>query len=402
MINTSQPAPMPMSTEPAPRLRLHYLDGLRGLAALVVAFTHAFYQSGWQNDQSGGHHYAFAMIQALSQGRAAVAIFIVLSGYCLMLPVARSADQELKGGTINYLKRRMRRILPPYYAALVIISSLIFLLPTLKQPLNVEWSNALPALTLSALSSHILLVQNLNKDWLLKIDPPMWSVATEWQIYFIFPLLLLPVWRRFGNGITILSAFALACVLIVMLHSTKAAPWFIGLFALGMVAAVYSFSNKKVPLLYSAPWGVISGVLFAAFGFVVLISALQLSSMNANGSHNWLLHFLWATDVLVGLATAALLVFCTRYIVSNRETKCPCVLSFFESSPLVKLGFFSYSLYLVHDPLLAITCDFLQRFHLPPPQMFGALVVLGLPIALIGAYLFHLAFERRFMGAPKP
>ncbi len=53
----------------------------------------------------------------LSWGQVAVDVFIVLSGYCLMLPVAR-AGGALRGGPVGYMKRRARRILPPMLASL--------------------------------------------------------------------------------------------------------------------------------------------------------------------------------------------------------------------------------------------------------------------------------------------
>ena len=38
------------------------------------------------------------------------------------------------------------------------------------------------------MASHLFLVHNLSEGWIFKIDPPMWSVATEWQIYLLFPV----------------------------------------------------------------------------------------------------------------------------------------------------------------------------------------------------------------------
>ena len=96
-------------------LRLHYLDGLRGLAALYVTLHHAYLQVFPNPEQvlpvalAWGTHW-------LEYGSFSVAIFIVLSGYCLMLPVAKSG--VLTGGAWHYIQRRARRIIPPYYAAI--------------------------------------------------------------------------------------------------------------------------------------------------------------------------------------------------------------------------------------------------------------------------------------------
>src|SRR5947209_5168121 len=89
--------------------------------------------------------------------------------------------------------------------------------------------------------THLLLVHNANPAWLFSINPPMWSIAVEWQIYFIFALLLLPVWRAAGNGAALLVAFVLGLSPIYLLPSSFniewSCPWYIGLFAMGLVAA---------------------------------------------------------------------------------------------------------------------------------------------------------------------
>ena len=200
-----QPAHAP--SELPEKLRLHYLDGIRGLAALMVVMNHAQLQSNWHGGTTLAQRIQFNMLEVFSNGRTAVAVFIVLSGYSLMIPVARSAEGSLRGGTLQYLRRRAIRILPPYYAALFIILILESLVPELSSNQIPQWQTALPFFTHGAILSHLLLVHNWNSHWLFKIDPPAWTVATEWQIYFVFPLVLLPLWKRYGNTIAILIAF---------------------------------------------------------------------------------------------------------------------------------------------------------------------------------------------------
>jgi peptidoglycan/LPS O-acetylase OafA/YrhL len=185
--------------ETKPRLRLEYLDGLRGLAALYVVWYHIYLDV--VNDQKTSakipellHPF---MELLFAHGSSSVAIFIVLSGYCLMLPVARSEDGQLRGGFFSYIKRRARRILPPYYAALLLSIILRIALPKNLLDFTVlSWSIGEPALTPGAIISHLLLIHNLNVEWRLKINAPMWSVGLEWQIYFLFALVLIPATFR--------------------------------------------------------------------------------------------------------------------------------------------------------------------------------------------------------------
>ena len=100
----------PTATPSAPRL--HYIDGLRGLAMLMVLLYHCWLFGGmWSIGPTvGGHHLKIAPI--LGFGHIGVNLFLVLSGFCLYWPF-------VKGGTKReptlweFAKKRGRRILPP-------------------------------------------------------------------------------------------------------------------------------------------------------------------------------------------------------------------------------------------------------------------------------------------------
>src|SRR3954454_18891800 len=96
-----------------PRQRLAGLDGVRGLAALFVVVNHVFLRAfpGYPVDRAP--FWAAWFIY----GRFAVVVFIVLSGFSLALSPARR-DWDL-GGVSRFAQRRVRRILPAYWAALV-------------------------------------------------------------------------------------------------------------------------------------------------------------------------------------------------------------------------------------------------------------------------------------------
>src|ERR1700689_2493356 len=98
---------------------LNFLDGIRGATALYVVGHHILQWSfiNYKNERLPGW---FRVVQVFKFGHLAVGIFIVLSGFCLMLPVARSGNDRLTRGLTEFIKRRARRILPPYYAAFVL------------------------------------------------------------------------------------------------------------------------------------------------------------------------------------------------------------------------------------------------------------------------------------------
>src|SRR4051794_11475469 len=114
----------------------------------------------------------------LLYGHLAVAVFIVVSGFSLAL--APLGDRgRLRGGTRRFIRRRAWRILPAYWVALV--------LSTAIAALSLH-SLAGPGTIAKSLTVHSLLLQDA-----IDSQPPngaFWSIAVEWQIYFVFPLIL--------------------------------------------------------------------------------------------------------------------------------------------------------------------------------------------------------------------
>lgn len=376
------------------KIRFDYLDGLRGLAALYVFLSHLYTEVNWR---LGGREFpplVQSATQWLAHGRFAVAIFIVLSGYCLMLPIVRSANDQIAGGLLNYFKRRARRILPPYYAALILSLLLFALVPAKLNPtMGHHWNNVQPAFKLDVLLSHALLIHNLRLDWVYKINGPMWSVATEWQIYFLFPLLLLPVWRRFGMLAAVIAAFAIGLMPHYLVHDSVndeyryldwAVPWHLGLFALGMAGAVIGFSQKPSAIWWreKLPWH--------------LLCLGLIAGLITQRTH-WQNDRAWIVDALVGAVAACLLVYCTQFLTTAKNRQRPLILQLLDSHWAVALGSFSYSLYLVHGPMMGIAQLFVNYLPVLPVVQLLTLPLVAVPLGLLVSYCFHLAFERRFM-----
>ncbi len=370
-------------------LRLEYLDGLRAVAALYVVLFHA--GLGFLDADRPLHGFARNLQRLFSLGHDAVAVFIVLSGYCLMLPVAR-AEGMLVRGVPNYIGRRAWRILPPYFAALFGSLLLIALAPVLETPTKTIWADSFPAFEFGPIVSHLLLIHNLFPAWAQSINGPLWSVATEWQIYFFFPFFLLPIWRRWGAAGTLLAAFALGAALtrVAPAAAGSAASWYLWLFGLSMCAAGIDFASRPAErwLREHVSWRIVCLALLTAVacGVTVLIK--------------YWFRFMPYSDALVGAATASALLYLTPHALRPAEQRRPLLLRILESGPLVALGRFSYSLYLTHLPIVALCYFGLRRLELSPNAEMLSLIALGLPLSLLFSYAFFWVFERRFVGAP--
>jgi len=215
---------------------LLHLDGLRALLAIFVVMGHChatIWPPLYYQHPMG---YTALLTGWLTHAHLAVQVFIVLSGYCLMLPVARNGGR-LRGFASSFYARRARRILPTFYAALTL--NLLLILGPLGKMTGTHWDACLPV-TWEAVAANAFMVQDLFERW--KINHAFWSIAIEWRLYFLFPIV---VWafRRLGRWIAA-GVFAITAMVIALQLPFEGAWWgvretvsFFGLFVLGALAA---------------------------------------------------------------------------------------------------------------------------------------------------------------------
>ena len=202
-----------MPTPPTqPRIHLAYIDGLRAVCALWVLLYHAV-----------GKTPLPKVLRWINWGHFAVPAFIVISGFCLMLPVTRK-NGEL-GSALTFYQRRARRILPPYYLALFLF--------VLMQGVT-DWRD---------IGLHVLLLHNLTPTTFYGINGSFWSIAVEWQIYWLFPAIVWG-WGKLGAKTVVLTALSAAYALNFALAQTSL--WglcvhYVGLFTIGAGAAWIAF-----------------------------------------------------------------------------------------------------------------------------------------------------------------
>ncbi len=367
------------------RLHLGYVDGLRALSALFVLFHHI-----WQYSIAApvaAPPSWFELATVFKYGAFAVAVFLVVSGFCLMLPVVRSPQLQLPGGLGSFATRRATRILPAYYAALGLSVVLIVVFSELRHATGTPWDITLPNFTFAKVASHLFLVHNWFGDLRWAFDPPLWTVALEFQIYFVFALVLLPCWRRFGPAVTMGLAFTVG-VALTYLGAGAVAPWMLGLFSLGMFAALVGTSHDgALARLNGVSWS-----WLAAIG-VVLIPVITVAGSRLDSS----LTAAMIEETVVGLATAAGLIAMTQRQVA-RPSEPSLVMKGLAWHPLRFVGQISYSLYLVHYPIVAAVALVIVRGHdLSVPASFAVLTVICVPLVLLVTYGFHLLFERPYL-----
>jgi peptidoglycan/LPS O-acetylase OafA/YrhL len=346
--------------------RIVGLDGIRGLAALYVVLYHIFLRA-WPG---GSAAHAPLWAAWLDNGRAAVIVFIAISGFSLAVGPARSGWRF--SSIRYYARRRAWRILPPYWAALGF--SLIMVWFVLAQP---GW--AVPD------GKSVVVYGLLVQDAVPTGSPnrAFWSIAIEAQLYILLPLLLLVV-RRF-SAVAMVALVAAIVVTIGLLGPNvawandalvKYTPDLAVLFAVGVLAAGIVTASERTR---SRPWAWYT--LAAAVPVIVLISIKGEAWSNAN--------LFW-----VDLASAPAIGCLLAAIATSRPR---IAIRFLDSRPLRSLGSFSYSLYLTHLPIvIAVAYGLvLPRVSTGAPT-FLVLVAILVPTTILFARLFAAVFELPF------
>ncbi|MEA2157567.1 MAG: hypothetical protein QOE11_3707, partial [Solirubrobacteraceae bacterium] len=170
--------------------RLASLDGLRGLAALTVFLFHGWLYTMPRPDASNRSSFGDYAAHELRLG---LVLFFVLSGFLLSRPwFAAALEGRGAPDLLRYARSRVARICPAYYAALIGSIALLWGLagtPGLRLP---------PA---GELPLFFVFGQNFSPASVMKLDPPMWSLAVEVGFYLLLPLVgwlavRLPAQRR--------------------------------------------------------------------------------------------------------------------------------------------------------------------------------------------------------------
>lgn len=350
--------------------RLDWIDGLRGMAVLMVVLFHAWSFAGYAPElvQNSGR----PTVVLASLATWGVSLFLVLSGFCLSYRplVARAAGRRDWFSLRAFVVHRCRRILPPYYAALVLFSGLALYFKAGGRAISI-----MPPPSAADFLAHLALLHNNVPQFATTINTPFWSLGLEWQWYWIFPAGLLCCLRWPGQTLSasvILSViWARASYLAPALDISHMLPGRLTEFCCGIVGARFLAEGRSL----RSP-ALACGVIFGLAPGLILPAALQNAGLYYP---------------LCGVGFGSLLLLASRPAVLGR---------FMGWRPLVQLGAISYSLYLVHWPLLGAV-ESVMRFgaHASPAITIAVGVVVVLPFG----WSFHILFERPFnRRSPRP
>jgi len=348
------------------RARLAGVDGLRAFAALWVVLFHIRAVTG--------AHLPPILDIIVRSGSTGVSLFLVLSGFCLYLPVAGSGVRQFDSR--RFFARRCRRLLPTYYVTVA-----IFLALTVAAAGHLGFGQiSAPDAAIQG-ATHVTLTQQFFAPTFYGINGSYWSLGLECELYLTFPLLLLAA-RRFGVYRTVAGVVAVNAGYRLVLAL---------IISLGALPSSGVFTTDVLPNLFVGRWGEFAlGMLAADLfqrGELPRLKRRLVLVIAVSGA---------AGLALVGSPVAHLLFGATFFgllglVITGRNS----VAKLFSWPPLVSIGAMSFSLYLVHQPILQIEDALLgSGAGSDPTMMFLELVAL-LPVVLIAAGLLFVLVERR-------
>jgi peptidoglycan/LPS O-acetylase OafA/YrhL len=379
-----------MSSARAPRLDLAHIDGMRGILAALVVVAHTVQFTGVAGSVAASMPFVY---RVLSAGDLRVPAFIAISGFTMMIAVSGRHDLRLGTSYGAYAKRRIRRLVPPYLAALVLALALIAFVPVMNEPHGTVWDDKLPV-TLQGIVTHVFLLHNLSPEWITSINGTLWSLPIEMQLTLLMPVLLL-LWRRTHPVVVIVVSFALAVLSIATGVGAWSAPHFLGVFGVGMYGAFLVIGSeddlrRRRPRAVQRMLRHQRSVLVVAL--VVLTAAFAQVAAAPGIVHSAV------TGTVAGFGITLLLMVLAEGQRTGRVGTHG-VRRFLGGRRLVQSGLVSYSVFLVHSPLLALGNLLLLPLGLPTPAQFGLMLFVVAPVVVAVCVVFAVLVERPFMNS---
>lgn len=357
------------------------LDGIRAVAILLVLGRHATLPLDGSAAVAGFD--ASALWVFLRNGWLGVDLFFVLSGFLIARTLRREWDGGWRTGLpLSYMKRRMLRTFPLYYA--VILLCLFGLFPGYS--IDVDR----PAYELAV---HVVFLQDYLGTQLLT---PLWSLATEEKFYLLAPFLAILLWRSpsaerrvilLGTLIALSVGARILSWMLTAPENYTAFFWqvrapFHGCLD-GLLIGVLCFELHRLPSAraWIRRWALPSFVVAVSGGLVLLLSA----EWAVPGTLGATVIVIALFSVLCGLAVLAAL---------ELEGRVAVVLG---SVPLRLLAKLSYALYLAHFTTIELATRMAGLDQTTTGAAVALFVSVYVGLSFLYAILLHLLVERPFL-----
>lgn len=179
------------------------LDGLRGIAILLVLFRHGIRPFYDPNSSTLPIIGGWDLMTPMANGWMGVDLFFVLSGFLVTHHILRRWGSRFRWSDVSkYFTKRVLRIVPAYYAFLfIVVAGLIPLYEVPQENLSQQ------------VLHHVLFLQDYHPSHLVVA---FWSLGVEEKFYFLIPLLMVPLLRVPSTRVRIQIIALLICLPLVL------------------------------------------------------------------------------------------------------------------------------------------------------------------------------------------
>jgi len=305
-------------------------DAFRGIAALTVALSHIVQiyivrLIGWEHP---------AWIIARTLGQHAVLVFFLLSGYLITLSILRNRESLDGFSAREFITARIARIYPPFLASLGLIAICWIVLHTMHLPgVHSRFGVATDGYAVGPMTfqpwevvTSLAMIRGMTLA-----NPPFWSLYFEVWAYVIAFFLALGIFGRHRN----LRGVSLATAVVAIGATLIRVPnfvFFFGIWSLGAAICLLTHYRNQYLDVCLTSLAIIGTLVIAA---LALINPLTLAS-------GYPVHAIEHSAAAAFAGIYSYLIFTFRPL-NRRYPKW-----------LVNTGSFSYTLYVVHFPILAV------------------------------------------------
>jgi peptidoglycan/LPS O-acetylase OafA/YrhL len=304
---------------PSPQNRIRYLDGLRGVAIMLVIFSH-YWGSQWMTGLAVNE--TVASLRIVRQGWVGVQLFFLISGFVILMTIERCNNPK------QFIYKRWLRLFPAMVIATALTVGFNYAIQPIEKFHNTPWYDAIPGLIFVS-PSLLRVIFQIDID---SLHRSFWTLYVEVGFYIFFGMAYFWLgWKR-ATALLIVAAGVILAAVPVLKYA--------GVSGLGLrLVEPFDWLGIKFYLWFA------SGIFFA-----------KAKTQNSEP--------LFALACVTGLAAALLvspfpipLTWDYRYpmiaalilfAVAQRWSR---VQSILEWRPLLLIGAVSYPLYLIHETI---------------------------------------------------
>ena len=347
----AQQSPNPLKT----KQHFEILDGLRGVAALVVVIFH-FMEFATPNYNNN----------FIAHGYLAVDFFFCLSGFV----IAYAYDNRIKKiGFFQFIRLRLIRLHP-----LVLIGAILGLLSFVYDPFsNLFAQYGLDKTILMFLSSSLLIPYPAVPERyynFFHLNPPIWSLFWEYIANIFYALIL----YKLRNKLLWLLIILAAIFLLYMTYPLRSlgVKWYIDILLNGGARVFYSFLAGM--LVYRSGWIIKTSIGFVSMSLLLVIAFL----------------FSYSDSVRWPLESGIVIIYFPLLIALGAGASL--------APPLRKIcnfsGSISYPLYIVHYPFLWLFLSYMQS---EKPTIYQLEFIIPISVILLVVLAYAVM---RFLDIP--